>query len=188
MNIPNLIHEYGYLAVAIGAFLQGTSILIVAGAAAHGGYLTLPAVIVVGAIASFFGNQLYFYIGRRFGPGLHHQFPSLQSRAARVNALLKRHYVPLILSIRFLFGLRIAGPVAIGMSEVSGFQFLILNFIGAALWAALIAGGSYGFGHGLTYLIEEADRDEAWLLAMLLLSGVIWWLAARRSRSTRPRK
>lgn len=188
MDIPSLIHEYGYLTVAVGAFLQGASILIVAGAAPHGGYFTLPAVIVVGTIASFFGNQLYFYIGRRFGPWLLQQFPSLQPRAARVNALLKRHHVPLILSIRFLFGLRIAGPVAIGMSEVSALRFLILNFIGAALWAALIAGGGYGFGHGLAYLIEEADQDEVWLLATLLLSGVIGWLAAHRSRSTRPRK
>jgi membrane protein DedA with SNARE-associated domain len=40
------------------------------------------------------------------------------ARTAHARALLDRHNLGLILSIRFLYGLRIAGPVAIGMSEV----------------------------------------------------------------------
>ena len=188
MDIPSLINQYGYLAVAVGAFLQGASILVVAGAVAHRGYLSLPVVIVISTIASFFGNQLYFYIGRRFGPGLLRQIPGLQTRAERVNAMLKRYDILLILSIRFLVGVRIVAPVAIGMSEVAALRFLIFNFIGAALWAVLVVGGGYGFGRGWAYLIEELDRDEAWLIIALLLIVVIRWAVVRRNRSAQSRK
>jgi membrane protein DedA with SNARE-associated domain len=183
MDIPGLIQHYGYLAVAAGTFLEGETILIMAGAAAYRGYLTLPMVIAVGTMASFVGDQIYFYLGRRYGAAILLRYPSLQSRATRANALLERHHVPLILFIRFLYGLRIAGPFVLGMSEVSWIRFLVLNFIGAVVWAALITGGGYGFGHGVGYLVGEFDTDEAWQLASVLLAGLLWWLVAWRSRA-----
>ncbi|WP_211454337.1 DedA family protein [Collimonas antrihumi] len=180
MDIAGLIQNYGYLAVAVGTFLEGETILFMAGVAAYRGHLVLPTVMVVGTLASFLGDQLYFYVGRRYGTALLERFPFVQSRAARAKALLDRHHLPLILSIRFLYGLRIAGPIAIGMSGVPWFRFLVLNLMGAVVWAIVIAGAGYGFGQALAYLLGGFDADEAWLLAAILLSGLLWWLFARR--------
>ncbi|WP_432262720.1 DedA family protein [Cupriavidus sp. TMH.W2] len=185
MDIAGLIQNYGYLAVAVGTFLEGETILLMAGVAAYRGHLTLPTVIMIGTIASFFGDQLYFYVGRRYGTALLKRFPSVQTRAARAKALLERHHLPLILSIRFLYGLRIAGPIAIGMSEVPWLRFLVLNLMGAVVWAIVIAGAGYGFGQALAYVLGGFDSDEAWMLAAILLSGALWWLVARRRRWTR---
>ena len=80
--------------------------------------MSLPAVVAVAALASLGGDQLWFYLGRRYGKRLLARYPSLVARTAHARALLDRHNLGLILSIRFLYGLRIAGPVAIGMSEV----------------------------------------------------------------------
>ena len=118
MSMVELIQGYGYWAVAAGAFLEGETMLLVAGAAASRGHLWLPAVVGVAALASFGGDQLWFYLGRRYGNQLLARYPSLVARTAHARALLERHHLALILSIRFLYGLRIAGPVAIGMSEV----------------------------------------------------------------------
>ena len=188
MDIAGLIQNYGYLAVAVGTFLEGETILIMAGAAAHRGYLAFPAVVVVGTIASFLGDQLYFYLGRRYGTVLLERFPSMQSRAARAKALLERYHLPLILSIRFLYGLRIAGPIAIGMSAVPWFRFFVLNLIGAVIWAMLVAGAGYGLVRALAYIPGWVDADEVWVLAAILLSGLLWWLGARRKPSTRAKE
>jgi len=185
LHIEDLIRSYGYLAVALGAFLEGETVLVIAGAAAYRAYLWLPAVIAVATVASFLGDQLYFFVGRRYGTRLLERFPSMRARAARVNALLERHHVPLILAIRFLYGLRIAGPIAIGMSGVSWRRFLVLNFAGATVWAIIIAGAGYGFGQGLAYALGGIDADEIWLAAVLLLSGTVWWLFARRNLPAR---
>ena len=98
---------------------------------------------------------------------------------------LERYHLPLILSIRFLYGLRIAGPIAIGMSAVPWFRFFVLNLIGAVVWAMLVAGAGYGLVRALAYLPGWVDADEVWVLAAILFSGLLWWLGARRKPSTR---
>ena len=181
MNIAEWVQSYGYAAVAAGTFLEGESVLLVAGAAAARGHLALQAVIAIAAFASFLGDQLYFLVGRRYGAALLARFPSLQSRAARVNGLLERHHLLVILSIRFLYGLRVAGPMAIGMSRVSWTRFVLLNALAAVLWALLVAGIGYGAGHALASLLKATDADELWGLSLVLVLGLVWWLLRRRA-------
>ena len=180
MNVAEWVQSYGYAAVAAGTFLEGESVLLVAGAAAARGHLALPVVIAIAAFASFLGDQLYFWVGRRYGTALLTRYPSLQPRAARVNGLLERHHLLVILSIRFLYGLRVAGPIALGMSSVSWLQFLLLNGLAALLWALIIASLGYGTGHALVHLLKAVDADELWGLALLLVVGLVWWLLGRR--------
>ncbi|WHZ11726.1 MAG: lipoprotein B [Burkholderiaceae bacterium] len=180
MTIADLIRNYGYLAVAAGTFLEGETILILAGAAASLGRLSLPGVIAVATMASFAGDQLYFHLGRRYGARLLARFPSLQSRTTRARALLERHHVLVILAIRFLYGLRVAGPVAIGMSDVPWLRFVALNLAGAMVWAAAIASAGYWVGQALVPLLGAIDADELWGLAGLLLCAMLWWLLRRR--------
>ena len=180
MNIAEWVQSYGYVAVAVGTFLEGESVLLIAGAAASRGHLSMPVVVAIAALASFLGDQLYFWVGRRYGAALLVRYPSLQPRAARVRGLLDRHHLPLILSIRFLYGLRIAGPIALGMSSVSWSQFVLLNGLAALLWALVIASLGYGTGHALVQVLKAVDADELWGLALLLILGLVWWLLGRR--------
>ena len=46
MLLEELITTYGYAAVGIGSFLEGETVLVLGGLAAHRGYLELPWVIV----------------------------------------------------------------------------------------------------------------------------------------------
>ncbi len=155
--VVELIQSYGYLAVAVGTFLEGETVLLVAGAAASRGHLSLLGVVAVAAVASFAGDQLCFFLGRRYGNRILARYPSLVARTTRARALLERHNLPVILSIRFLYGLRIAGPIAIGMSGVSWLRFFVLNAIGAMAWARHRGGrglwlwschGALAQGHG----------------------------------------
>ena len=183
MNIAHWVQSYGYVAVAVGTFLEGESVLLIAGAAAAHGQLSMPIVIALATLASFLGDQLYFLVGRRYGATLLARYPSLQPRAARVTGLLDRHHLPLILSIRFLYGLRIVGPMAIGMSRVSWSRFVLLNGLAAVLWALLIAGAGYGTGQALVYLLQTVDADELWGLLLLLVGVLVWWLLKWRHAS-----
>jgi len=180
MDVATAIQSYGYAAVAVGTLLEGESVLLAAGAAASRGYLSLPNVIALATLGGFLGDQTGFAIGRRYGVALLNRLPSLAPRAERVGALLERHHVPLILGVRFMYGLRIAGPIAIGMSGVQWSRFMLLNLLGALIWATLIASIGYGLGAGLRTVLGDFDADEWWLVAAVLLPPVIWLLARRR--------
>lgn len=185
VDIGGLIHTYGYLAVAVGTLLEGETVLVAAGVAAHHGYLSLPTVIVVATLGGFLGDQIFFFLGRRYGTVLLVRFPSLQPRAARVTALLDRYHVPLILAVRFLYGLRTVGPAAIGMSSVSWVRFSTLNLVGAIVWAALFAGVGYGLGQGLVEAERALGVSQRWVLALFLLAVVVGWVIAWRRKAAR---
>ena len=117
--ISAFILSYGYLAVFVGTLLEGESILLAAGFAAHRGLLDLPVVIVVAVLGATLGDQLAFLLGRWKGRALIARFPSLAKQQPRVHDLLERHATLFILTLRFLYGLRIAGPMLLGTSRVA---------------------------------------------------------------------
>lgn len=185
MSIHELVIQYGYIAVAIGCFLEGETVLIAAGFAAHRGMLNLPDVLIIACLASFAGDQLNFWLGRRHGARLIDRFAALRKHAPRIQGELSRHATKLILGIRFMVGLRVAGPVLIGWSGVSPWRFCMLNLVAAAIWAVLIGGAGFAFGETLSLLVADLKAIEEWVLLGLLATGIGWgWLRSRRSKAT----
>ena len=177
--LQGLIETYGYLAVFIGAFLEGETVLMLAGFAAERGYLALPWVIALATLGGFSGDQLYFFLGRRYGQKILARFPSARARAAKVDELLHRFHAPLIVMIRFMIGFRIVGPIVFGMGRVPAPRFMVLNFIGACLWAPLIASIGYVFGGALEAILADAKRYEHIGFAAIVLIGLGLWALQR---------
>jgi len=186
MDIAHLIQTYGYFAVALGSFLEGEAVLLAGSLAAYHGHLALPGVVGIAAVASFLGDLPYFFAGRRFGPRVLRRFPSLRCRKKRLDNVMHRHHVLLVLTLRFLYGMRIAGLLALGMSRMSALRFLFLDFIGAVGWAAGICAAGYGAG-GLFRRLQDAGATpgQLTLFAAVLVGSVLLWIARRRVAAPR---
>lgn len=180
MSLESFIRDYGYLAVFVGTFLEGETILLMAGFAAQRGYLSLPEVMAVAFLGSFAGDQLYFHLGRRHGSALLERFPSLRERTEAVRRLLVRFHTPLIPALRFVYGMRVIGPMALGLSAVPSRRFLALNLAGAVLWVALVGGAGYFFGQALELLVRDLERFEAAVFGLMAAAGVMVWIVLRR--------
>ena len=172
LDLPALIDTYGYFAVAIGAFLEGETVLALAGLAAHRGYLDLPLVIIVAAIAGFAGDQFYFTLGRRQGARILARYPDARERADKFDAMLARWHAPLIIGFRFMYGFRIIGPVLLGMGRVHHRTFALYNALGALLWAPLIAGLGFLFGEAIETVLHDVKDVEIWGLGVLAVIGL----------------
>ena len=176
-TFSTLIDTYGYLTVFVGALLEGETILVMAGFAAQRGYLHLPTVIAVAFVGGFLGDQLFFFIGRRHGHRIVARFPAMAQRVATVDGLLGRYHAPLIFGIRFMYGLRIVGPIALGMGSVAAGKFFIFNLLGALVWAILIAGAGFLFGQTLELVLNDIKQYELLAMGAIVLTGVAgWWL------------
>lgn len=176
MDIPGLIDSYGYLTVFIGAFLEGETILALAGLAAYREYLDFRLVVIVAMLAGFMGDQFYFFLGRYKGQDILARFPNMEGRAHRFDALLSRWHAPLIIGIRFMYGFRIVGPVMLGMGRVPAWKFMLYNFIGAAIWAPLIAGIGYKFGEIVESVLGNMKRFELWVFLALVAIGLTFFV------------
>ena len=187
MDLAGLIQQYGYAAVFVGSVLEGETLLALAGVAAHRGYLSLHWVIAVAAVGAFLGDQLCFLIGRRFGHRMRVRWPRLELSMARADALLARRGGTLVVGLRFMYGLRLAGVLAIGMSRMPWLRFASLNLLGALLWAPLVAGAGYLLGNAVDRLLEHVQLAEYGLLAAAIIAGVIVWVIHQRRKRTATR-
>ena len=178
------LQAYGYWAVLVGTFLEGETILVLAGLVAHRGYLDLTSVILAAFAGSLCGDQLFFYLGRRHNAFLLNRRPGWQPKLERANRLIDRYQTPLVLGFRFLYGLRTVMPFAIGLSAVPSPRFVLLNAVGAAVWAVVVGGGGYLFGQAVEVIIGDVRRYEVLLFSLVAVVGATVWASRPRREPT----
>lgn len=175
--------ELGYLAEFIGTLLEGETIVFLAGLAAHHGYLSFPVVVAVAVTGGFISDQILFYVGRRYGDRVFARFPGVAKRVPRVQALLRRWDVLALILVRFLYGLRVAAPIVIGSAGIAPWRLALFDFLGAVLWALVVAGLGYFAGRAVQYWIARLDLTLVLaLMGAALLAGTAWNILRSRRR------
>lgn len=177
MSLEELIATYGYLAILVITFIEGETIVILAGVAAHLGFLDVTWVIATAVAGSFSGDQLWYYVGRHWGPKIIARRVSWQEGAQKVYKHLDRHQYWLILTFRFYYGLRNVTPFVVGSAHIPRLRFFSLNLIGAIVWAITFTYIGYGLGEAASQLfIDDFKRYGLYFLGVLLLIGFSVWL------------
>jgi membrane protein DedA with SNARE-associated domain len=174
-----LIIRFGYLAIGLGTFFEGEAILVAAGALAHRGLLSLPLVMFWAFVGSVGGDQLWFYLGRRFGRPLLERHAGWSARANKVQHTLERYGNAFVFGFRFIYGVRTVTPVLLGVSRYPAMKFAALNLGGAVVWAVVVGGAGWGLGAALASLLKRVVRVEE-VLGVACVTGVVLWLACRR--------
>ncbi len=183
--LEELIQNYGYWALGVGTFLEGETIMVLAGFAAHAGYLRLSWTILIGTVGAFFGDQLYYIVGRLWGRPLLAKRERWKPKIAKLHEWLERHQNWVIIGFRFVYGFRMITPIFIGSSRVSWVRFALLNLFGSAVWAILFGSGGYFFGHALESVLKNAQRYEAIVIvAGGTLFTFFWFVATFRRRKS----
>jgi membrane protein DedA with SNARE-associated domain len=173
--LEQFLQTYGYWAVLLGTFIEGETILILAGFAAHRGYLDLPLVLLAAFAGSLMGDQFFFYLGRRHAEAFIRRRPVWAAKLERARRLMDRHRTPLILGFRFLYGFRTVMPFAIGISRTSVARFVLLNAAGALVWSVAVGGGGYLFGNALELLLGNLKHYESALFGLIAVAGAGVW-------------
>lgn len=189
MSAEYLITTYGYYALFTGTCLEGETIMVLAGIAARQEMLSLPWVILFGFLGSLTGDQAIFIIARVWGKSILARWPSLVPRIEKVNRLLERHGTWYMISFRFFYGLRNPTPFVIGISSVPTAKFVLLNVLGAILWAITLGTGGYLFGavvEGLLKDLKVVILSVAGLAAFVWLVRHIWMRRRKKHPAAAP--
>src|SRR5438270_9124888 len=174
-----LLHKFGYVAVFVGTFLEGETILVMAGFFAERGYLHLPGVVVTAFGGAFFGHLFWFWLGRTQGVKLLERFPKMKKHFGRGIRIFERYGAPAIFITQWLYGLRVTCAVIIGISRISMLKFLVLEAITCIVWAAVISAAGYYFGRAVESVLGRAAHIEKWGLLILVVGGIAVWLYHR---------
>ena len=183
-DLVELLQTYGYVALLVGTFLEGETIVIIAGFLAQQGYLSPPLIALCAFCGSVTSDQLMFLLGRKKGISIIKRFKRLEKNVDKATRLMARYETPLILGFRFIYGVRNITPILMGVSGVSHVKFLVLNVIGGAVWAVSFTMAGYFFGHAVTAFLEAVPHAGRYFLGGLfvVIVGVWFWRKQRAKR------
>lgn len=170
------IHQHGVIGVALGAGAEGETAVVVGGGLARHGLFHPMAAAIAAALGSFVADQLFFFLGRMRREAKLVRQVVAKPVFARALALIDRRPLLFCLGFRFVYGLRIAGPIAIGVSLVPTSRFVVLNLLSAAIWGSIFTAIGYSFGRIFESYIRRLLTPEHLVVVVgLLLVGTGLW-------------
>ncbi len=144
--------------LAIGFFLPGDSLLVVAGIFAAAGKLNLWVMLITLFIAAVVGDAVGYYSGRKLGPAI---FKRPKSRFFNPNHLKKAHVFyekhggKTIIIARFVPIVRTFAPIVAGAANMRYRDFFVYNVVGGFVWVfSMILAGYY-----LGAVVEQAMQN-----------------------------
>lgn len=177
-----LLRQYGYIVVLIWTFLEGETIVIIAGWLSESLGLRHWLIALCAFGGSFLSDQLMFSLGKYKGADILRYFPKIASKMDKATRLFKKYDTALILGFRFVYGVRNITPIMLGISGVSHLKFLVLNFIGAGIWAVSFTYGGLFLGKAFIGLVHTVGHGLLYtILALAAAGGVLWFLRAHFS-------
>jgi membrane protein DedA with SNARE-associated domain len=182
LSVENLIAKYGYWAIVINTFIEGETIQIIAGWLAQKGWLNFWLVVLSGFAGTVAGDQLYYWIGRRWGRPLMHRFPKLEGRCQPAFDLIRRYDNWFILGFRFVYGVRNVAPFACGAAGISVLRYTSLNIVAALVWAFTFATAGYFFGRAIARMVDEYGLTVVLptVIALVVIGVVVTRIRARK--------
>jgi undecaprenyl-diphosphatase len=192
---PYLEAPWGYVIVFLATFLEnsigagvivpGETIVIIGGVYASLGDLWLPGVAAVAVIGAVLGDNLGYWIGRRFGRGFLERHGRklfiTPQRLAAAEGYYAKHGGKTVFLGRFVPVVRSVGFIVAGISHMEWRKFIVYDVAGALIWG--IGHSLLGYALGTSY-----QRWEQYLTPigiglgalLLLLIGGSKFLAMRR--------
>ena len=201
-DLGDLIANWGYVAiflvVVLGNFglpVPEETALVLAGYMAWAGTFRLPTILAVGIISAATGDNLGYWMGRRYGRETLERYGGWVSvtpeRLETVWSFVRRHGPLGVFAARFIPGLRfMAGPIA-GASGLGMVPFVAANILGAVVYVPYAVGIGYAIGYGLGEYVERLRRvlgevEQVVLIgAALVAVAVLAWRALRAIRARR---
>lgn len=178
--MEDFLHQYGYLALTVGAFLEGETAILVASSLVYSGVFGGVETVFFGFFGSFLSDWLYYLIGRVNGSYFVERRPKLKLKLDPARRFFEAHRVQILFSYRFLYGLRVVLPVMIGLTGVRPAHFLAFSVAAGILWASLVSSAGYFAGHFFRFTPQTfADHGLLVVLGFATFGFAVGWVVKR---------
>lgn len=178
-ELAHYLATFGPIAILLGAAFEGQTAVIFGGVMARQGMISPLIAVGAAAMGSGILDQVLFILGRSFRDTGFVRRVAAKTAFAKALELIERYPTGFILVFRFLYGLRAAGPVAVGVTQVGHVRFAVLNAIGALIWAAFFVGLGLIFGPAvvgvLNALMAHAAPFAIGAAVVAIAAGLIFW-------------
>jgi membrane protein DedA with SNARE-associated domain/rhodanese-related sulfurtransferase len=200
-EIIALIAQYGLLLVFLnvlaaqaGVPVPAVPTLVVAGALAAGDRLSLAGIVAAALVGSLLGDLAWYLAGRRYGAGVMRTLCRISlspdSCVKQSELRFQRWRGQVLLVAKFVPGLSMLAPPLVGAMGLPPRHFVLLDGLGALLWAGAAIVLGYVFAGEVDRVlgaVANAGTVAIEVAAALLAAYVLikWWRRERLLRSLR---
>jgi membrane protein DedA with SNARE-associated domain len=188
-GLADLIATHGYWVVAavitlesMGIPLPGETMLVTAAIFAGTTHqLNIVLVIVAASTGAIVGDNMGFWLGRRFGVALLHDHGHLlrmtPQRIRLGQYLFDRHGGKVVFFGRFVAVLRALAALLAGMNCMDWWRFLVFNAAGGIVWATAYGSAAYFLGEQVERLRGPVAVLGIILAVVAVIAGT--WIVRR---------
>ncbi len=189
MSLTDLLREYGLWAVLLGTFFEGEGVMLMAGGLAHQQILSPSGAWLVGALGAYVGHVVYYSLGRYLkGRDLFSMIPRWKPKIERALPLIRKYPKLSIFIMQYLYGMRIVGAVAMGLSGMPWPTFIGIELINCLIWSGVILMIGYSATAAVLAWLPLAEKSLTGIfIAVLLAMGALYLLIGRGSRWKKPK-
>lgn len=187
-QISQLIGQWGVpfvfgnvLAEQAGLPLPAMPTLLVAGALAADGKLSIPWVLAAAVAASMIPDTAWYFAGRRFG---HRALKTVcrvsfspNSCVRQTETIFERYGLYSLLFAKFIPGFSTVAPPLAGIVKTRLSLFLAFNAAGALVWAAAPVAGGLLLHTAVDRVLVTLERLGALGLGLIVLALALYLLA-----------
>ena len=176
--------------LAVGFFLPGDSLLVVAGLFAKAGKLNVAVLLSSLFVAAVVGDAVGYYSGLKIGPRIFSRQKSLLFRPShlqKAQEFYNKYGGKTIIMARFVPIVRTFAPIVAGAAQLPYRRFVAYNVAGGFLWVFSMILTGYFLGQivetqfGIK-LDEHIEKVVIVVIALSLLPPVIEYLKSRREK------
>src|SRR6516165_5462988 len=192
LDLNGLITDWGYAGIFlvvilgnIGLPVPEETVLAAAGYLVWSGRLHLFPVLIVGLASAVIGDNVGYWLGRRYGRAIVERYAHWLLKPGRVvlaESFVRRYGALAVCVARFVGGFRfLAGPLA-GAVGLRFTSFLRGNLLGALLFVPYAVGIGYAIGYGLGPRVAEVQHalgGIAHVVLILPITGVVLLVTSR---------
>jgi len=194
--VTQQVLQYGYLAIFVLMLLESACVpipsevtMLFGGALASeafvgpGGHqLSLVGVALVGTLGNLVGSWLAYWAGATGGRPLVDRFGRYllirPHEVDRAHTWFERRGETAVFVARLLPVVRTFISLPAGIARMNPGKFTLYTLLGCLPWTFALAGIGYALGANWTKA-EDVLKPIAWLVFLLLIVGIVVWIARR---------
>jgi membrane protein DedA with SNARE-associated domain len=177
-----------YVMLGLTGIVAEEATPLLGGLAAQDGRLDFTAVVAAISVGTWVAAVLLYFVGRARGHWVRKRFPWLRTFFLRAFTVVRRHPWRATLAVRWVFGLRIALPIACGAARVPLGTYVIGSAVSCFTWSLTFVVVGWYFGEAARRLLHHVERYERWIVLVLALGALGgWWVARARRRKLEQR-
>jgi membrane protein DedA with SNARE-associated domain len=190
-SILYFIQAYQAVAVLLGTFILGETVVVSASFLSGGGLFSPLLVFVMAFVGTVAADMTWFFVGQYYVRRHEEKYLALRLKYPPVFRFVDHltRSMPLwqaLVAIKFVYGTRILFILYVSVNRLCRpLRFLILDVLGIFLWLTPLVAMGYLVGRGV--LTETALQHTKWLIAscmifVLSLKLASLWLKQRLVR------